>query len=81
MNLFESAFALVVWLSLAYLLIDGWLRQSVWVKGASHGRWSLTELAHRRSRAQYPASFWGFMGFYAVGLVFISYMLVQDRWL
>ena len=60
--------------SLSYLLIDGLLTGSVWVKGALNGRWSLSEWAHKRSRIDDPVSYWGFMSFYTLALCWLAYL-------
>jgi len=67
--------SLVLFGSLLYLLVDGWVSGSVWVKGTRHAIWSLTEWGHKRSRDEEPGSYWGVMGFYAAGFVWISYQL------
>ena len=72
----QSIFVFLVILLLAGLVVDGWLTQAVWVKGARDGLFSFRHWAHKRSRDEDPWSYWFAMGFYSVALVFLGGLLL-----
>jgi hypothetical protein len=66
---FQSAFILLAIVLLAYLIVDGWRAQAVWVKGARDGLFSFRHWAHKRNRDEDPWTYWFAMGFYSLALV------------
>ena len=69
-------FVFIVAAILLYLIVDGLITGEVWVRGARKGFVNFKQLAHKRSRAEEPISYWVFMGLYAVGIVGIAMILL-----
>ena len=67
-------FALVI-IHLVYLIINGIVTESVWVRGPRKGI-SLTVWAHKKERIDEPIGYWFFMTFYSALLVFILYLAI-----
>lgn len=64
----QTAAILLINLLLAYLIIDGWRTQAVWVKGTRDGLFSFRHWAHKRSRDEDPWPYWFAMSFYGLVL-------------
>lgn len=60
---------------LVYMFVDGLLTSEVWVRGARSG-FSLSEWAHKRSRLDEPVSYWFFMSLYAIGALWLVYLVL-----
>lgn len=78
--LLQTLFYFILTLVTGFLLIEGWLTQSVWVKGCSKGLLaSVTEMdswAVKKYRNSEPDTYWFFMGFYAIVFLFFLLMIV-----
>jgi len=75
MQTLQSIFIVLVILVLCYLVANGLLTRSVWVKGNRRGMVSFREWAHKRSRDDEPRSYWFAMGFYSVALLCLVWLL------
>jgi hypothetical protein len=73
---FQSTFILLAIVLLAYLIVDGWWAQAVWVKGARDGLFSFRNWAHKRSRDEDPWPYWFAMGFYSLALISLGVLLL-----
>ena len=60
----QSDFVILVITLLIYLVVDGLLSGSVWVKGSRSGKINYREWAHRSSREDKPRTYWSAMIFY-----------------
>jgi hypothetical protein len=76
MTRLQSVFILLVMLLLAYLVIDGWTRRRVWVKGARNGLFSFRNWAHSCERDEDAWSYWFAMGFYTLALICLGGLLL-----
>lgn len=66
-------FLLIVVGSLGFMVVDGLLTGSVWVRGARKGM-TFKQWAHKRDRDEEPISYWLFMSLYIAGIVWILYL-------
>ncbi|MDH3221061.1 MAG: hypothetical protein OEO19_16135 [Gammaproteobacteria bacterium] len=73
----QSFFLALVAGILVYLIADGLLTGSVWIKGARTGIVDFRKWAHRRGREDEPFSYWFAMAFYGTALSFILWLLVS----
>ena len=73
----QSLFVILVILLLCYLVVDGLLTRSVWVKGARTGAFSFRQWAHKRNRDDEPGSYWFAMSFYVVAVLLSLWLLVS----
>lgn len=78
MQTLQSSFIVLVILALCYLVADGLLTRSVWVKGSRRGLVSFREWAHKRGRDDEPRSYWFAIGFYIVALFCLVLLLGKD---
>jgi len=78
MQALQSIFILLVILVLCYLVANGLLTRSVWVKGNRRGIVSFREWGHKRSRDDEPRSYWFAMGFYSVALLCLAWLLGKN---
>ena len=74
----QQLFLLVVLGSLVYLVTNALITGSVWVKGARDGWWS-TQWAHKRSRSDEAAAYWGFVLFYGSCFCVLLYLVSQEH--
>jgi len=78
--LLQTLLYLIGALSTGYLVIEGWLSQSVWVKSCSKGLLaSVTEFdswAVKKYRNSEPTDYWGFMAFYGIAFLFLVIALI-----
>ncbi len=69
-----KAFYLIGALSSGYFLVEGWLSQSVWIKGCTKGAFAdafqMDSWAVKRSRNEDSRTYWVFMFFYAFACMF-----------
>ncbi|MEL7024419.1 MAG: hypothetical protein AAGL69_11795 [Pseudomonadota bacterium] len=77
-NDLQKLFFVILSVILIWLLVNGWRRQIVWVKGVRDVRSSNPrDWASQVSRIDNPQAYWAAMGFYALGLLFaVSCMLI-----
>jgi hypothetical protein len=75
MQSLQSIFIVLVILVLCYLVANGLLTRSVWVKGNRRGLVSFREWAHKRGRDDEPRSYWFAMGFYSAALLCLVWLL------
>ncbi|NND40094.1 MAG: hypothetical protein HKO06_10905 [Pseudomonadales bacterium] len=78
MQTLQSIFIVLVILVLCYLVANGLLTRSVWVKGSRRGIVSFREVAHKRNRDDEPRSYWFAMGFYSVVLLCLAWLLGRN---
>ena len=78
----QSLFVVLVILLLCFLVVDGLLTHSVWVKGSRRGPFSFRHWAHKSGRADEPNSYWFAMVFYAVAILLLAWLLLSgvDTW-
>jgi hypothetical protein len=73
----QSLFIILVILVLLYLVIDGLITRSIWIKGGRRsGIVNWREWAHRCERADKPATYWAAMIFYCLALLLIGWLLL-----
>lgn len=74
----ENLFYLVVFLWVGWLLLNGLLTGSIWVKGGSSDRFTrsldMHSFAHKVSRTEKPSTYWFIVVFYACINIFILFM-------
>ncbi len=75
MQTLQPIFIVLVILVLCYLVANGLLTRSVWVKGNCRGLVSFREWAHKRSCEDEPRSYWLAMAFYTVALLCLVWLL------
>jgi hypothetical protein len=75
----QSLFIILVILLLCYLVVDGLLTRSVWVKGGRKRPFSFRQWAHKCERADEPRSYWFVLGFYAVATLLLIWLLLAER--
>jgi len=73
----QSLFVTLVILLLCYLVVDGLLTRSVWVKGSRRGLFSFRHWAHKRSRDDEQHSYWSAMVFYTVAAILLIWLLLS----
>ncbi|MDH3388958.1 MAG: hypothetical protein OEN02_13750 [Gammaproteobacteria bacterium] len=73
----QSFFLALVAGILVYLIADGVLTGSVWIKGARTGIVNFRKWAHKRGRDDEPFSYWFTMAFYSMALLLIVWLLVS----
>ncbi len=73
----QSLFVILVILLLCYLVVDGLLTGSVWVKGSRKGPFSFRQWAHKCGREDEPRSYWFVMGFYSVATLLLIWLLMS----
>jgi H+/Cl- antiporter ClcA len=78
MQTLQFIFIVLVILVLCYLVANGLLTRSVWVKGNRRGLVSFSEWAHKRSREDEPHSYWFAMAFYSVALLCLVWLLGKN---
>ena len=78
MQTLPSIFIVPVILVLCYLVANGLLTRSVWVKGNRRGLVSFREWAHKCGRDDEPRSYWFAMGFYSVALLCLVWLLGKN---
>ncbi|MBT8433397.1 MAG: hypothetical protein KJN95_01965 [Gammaproteobacteria bacterium] len=78
MQILQTIFIVLVILVLCYLLANGLLTRSVWVKGNRRGIVSFREWAHKCSRDDEPRSYWFAIGFYSVALLCLVWLLGKN---
>ena len=78
MQTLQSIFIVLVILVLCYLVANGLLTRSVWVKGNRRGLVSFREWAHKCGRDDEPRSYWFAMGFYSVALLCLVWLLGKN---
>lgn len=71
----QSFFISLIILILAGLLLHGLASGAVWVKGTRHGLFSFRHWAHKRYRDEDPWPYWFALGFYAVALLCLCWLL------
>jgi len=74
----QSLFVILVILLLCYLVVDGLLTHSIWVKGSRKGAFSFRQWAHKCDREDEPRSYWFAMGFYAVATLLLICLLLTE---
>ena len=74
----QSAFVILIIALLIYLVVNGLLTGSVWVKGSRSGKINYRAWAHRSDRADEPWTFWSAMIFYCIALLGITWLLFFD---
>ena len=72
----QSLFVILVILLLCYLVVDGLLTRSVWVKGGRKGPFSFRQWAHKCGREDEPRTYWFVMGFYSVATLLLIWLLL-----
>ncbi|MCP4878215.1 MAG: hypothetical protein GY896_22410 [Gammaproteobacteria bacterium] len=77
MQTLESFFVVLVMLVLCYLVVNGFLTGSVWVKGNRRGIVSFREWAHKRGREDEPGPYWFAMVFYSVAVLCLIWLLTS----
>lgn len=77
MNGFQLIFFWFVTLYLAWLVLDGALTGSVWVKGRGPGKKFGEAWAHKKSRYQSPVAYWLAMVFYSGGLLWLLVLVTK----
>ncbi len=78
MQTVESLFIILVILVLCYLVANGLLTRSVWVKGNRRGLVSFREWAHKCNREDEPHSYWFAMFFYSAVLLCLVWLLAKN---
>jgi hypothetical protein len=73
----QSLFVILVILLLCYLVVDGLLTRSVWVKGGRKAPFNFRQWAHKRERDEEPRSYWFAMTFYAVSVLLLLWLLLS----
>ena len=73
----QSLFVVLVILLLCYLVVDGLLTRSVWVKGSRRGLFSFRQWGHKCGRDDDPRSYWFAMIFYAVAMLLSIWLLLS----
>lgn len=73
----QSLFIVLVILLLCYLVIDGLLTRSIWVKGGRKRPFSFRQWAHKCGREDEPRSYWFAMVFYAVAILLSIWLLLS----
>ncbi len=79
MQTLQSLFITLVIIILCYLVANGFLTRSVWVKGNRRGLVSFREWAHKRDRDEESQSYWFAMIFYSVVLLCLVWLLASTR--
>ena len=74
----ESVFIGLVILVLCYLIANGLLTRSVWVKGDRRGLVSFREWAHKSSRDDEPRTYWFAIIFYSVAMLCLVWLLLSS---
>ena len=77
MQTLQTLFVTLVLLILCYLVADGLLTRSVWVKGAREGAFSFRHWAHKRSREDEPQSYWFVIAFYSASILMLLWLLIS----
>ena len=72
----QSLFIIQVILLLCYLVVDGLLTRSVWVKGGHKRPFSFREWGHKCDREDEPRSYWFAMVFYSVAILLSFWLLL-----
>ena len=75
----QSLFVVLVILLLCYLVGNGLLTGSVWVKGSRTGLFSFRHWSHKRSCEDEPRSYWFAMVFYAVAILLLIWLLLSGH--
>ena len=78
MQTVESLFIILIILVLCYLVANGLLTCSVWVKGNRRGLVSFREWAHKCNREDEPHSYWFAMIFYSAALLCLVWLLAKN---
>ena len=74
MQTLQSIFIILVILVLCYLVANGLLTRSVWVKGNRRGLVSFREWAHKRNREDEPRTYWFAITFYCGTLLCLIWL-------
>ncbi len=74
----QSLFIVLVILLLCYLVVDGLLTRSVWVKGGRKRPFSFRHWAHKCGREDEPRVYWFAMIFYAVAILLSIWLLLSE---
>ena len=78
MQTVESLFIILIILVLCYLVANGLLTRSIWVKGNRRGLVSFREWAHKCNREDEPHSYWFAMTFYSAALLCLVWLLAKN---
>jgi len=73
----QTVFIVLVVLLLCWLVLDGFLTCSVWVKGSRTGNFSFNNPAHKCSREEEPLSYWFAMVFYSTVILLLIWALMS----
>ncbi len=75
--MFEYVFSWFIVACLSYLIANGLISGSVWVKGRSAGKKFGEEWANKKSRVDTPTDYWAFMFLYSILLAWMIYMIYK----
>lgn len=78
MNGFQLLFICLSLVMLLFLIVDGFMTGSVWVKGTSKSDDSAEEWANKRDRVEHPVAYWITISFYSSAFLFVAFLLVQE---
>ena len=73
----QSLFVVLMILLLCYLVVDGLLTRSIWVKGSRRGPFSFRQWAHKCGRDDEPRSYWFAMVFYTAAVLLLLWLLLS----
>ena len=73
----QSLFVILVILILCYLVVEGLLTRSVWIKGPRRGAFSFRQWAHKRSRDDDPQPYWFAIVFYSGAILMLLWLLLS----
>ena len=73
----QSLFVILVILLLCYLVADGLLTRSVWVKGSRKSPFSFRQWAYKCDREYEPRCYWFAMAFYSAAILLSLWLLLS----
>ena len=74
MEAFQAIFHWLIIAVLGYLVVDGLMSGSVWVRGGD--KMFSTTWATKKQKSDNPFFYWLAMGFYCIGLLWLLYIAV-----
>ncbi len=78
MNVIQLLFICLSMVVLLFLIVDGFMTGSVWVKGTTKDEDNNDEWAKKRDRVEHPIAYWITISFYSSAFLFIAFLLVQE---
>jgi NADH:ubiquinone oxidoreductase subunit 3 (subunit A) len=73
----QSLFIVLLILLLCYLVVDGLLTRSVWIKGGRKKPFSFRQWAYKCDHEDEPRSYWFAIGFYTVAILLLIWLLLS----